>query len=93
MYPVLCVAPAAFSSFTAMTDALKAASASAGTSALCLRSAAWLRKPGGVLCIERFQLLISPLAIEAEQHHLIDVAAFCRAALEPFRTSKAADDG
>ncbi len=76
-----------------MTEALTAASHLSAPSALCLQTAAWLRRPGGVLCIERFQLLLSPLSIEAEHQHLLDVAAFARAALQPFRKSLSADDG
>ncbi|KAK9859292.1 hypothetical protein WJX84_004797 [Apatococcus fuscideae] len=83
-YPVLCTAPATFSTFSAMTEVLKAASSSSTASALRLRTAYWLRRPGGVLCIERVQVLISPLAVEAEQRHLTDVAAFVRACLVPF---------
>lgn len=55
-YPVLCTAPAAFSTFSAMTEAFKAASQLSAPSALCLRTAVWLRRPGGVLCIEGLQL-------------------------------------
>ena len=92
-YPVACTAPAAFSTFSAMTEVLKAASSSAAQSTLCLRTACWLRRPGGVLCIERFQVLISPLTAEIEQRHLMDVAAFVRACLVPFRKDASGIDG
>lgn len=82
-YPVMITSPNMQSSYSLMATAVAAAATAAipKPAALCLRLSLWRSRPGGVICVERLEVLSAPLLLEVEQTHAMQLMQVGRSML------------